>query len=102
MIVRILGDNQYRLEERHLQQMAALDNRLLEAVHADDYVRFSALLRQVVHFIREHGQLVSNEELVASDLIVPAPDMTLHEAKKYLAQSVGEDKSSQPAFVRAR
>jgi hypothetical protein len=89
MIVRILGDNQYRLEERYLQPLAALDNRLLEAVHADDHVRFAALLRQVVQFIREQGQPLAHEELVASDLLVPAPDMTLHEAKRYLEQPVG-------------
>jgi hypothetical protein len=88
MIVRILGDNQYRLEERHLQQLAVLDNRLLEAVHADDHVHFAALLRQVVQFIREQGQPLANDELVASDLLVPAPDMTLHEAKRYLEQPI--------------
>jgi hypothetical protein len=89
MIVRILGDNQYRLEERYLQQLAALDNRLLEAIHADDHARFAALLRQVVQFIREQGQPLANDELFASDLIVPAPDMTLHEARRYLEQPVG-------------
>ena len=89
MIVRILGDNQYRLEEHHLQQLAALDNRLLEAVHADDHDRFVALLQQIVLFIREQGQPLANDELFASDLMVPAPDMTLHEAKRYLEQPIG-------------
>jgi hypothetical protein len=78
MIVRIMGDNQYRLEERHRPQIAALDHR---SVHADDHVHFSALLHRWC--------TIRDEELVASDLLMPAPDMTLHEAKKYLEQSVG-------------
>ena len=88
MIVRILGEQQYRLDETQMQAIARLDNQLLEAVHQDDHTHFSALLDQLVRLIRQNGQLVSNEELVASDLIVPAPDMTLHEARRYLEQSI--------------
>ena len=88
MIVRILCENQYRLDETHMPAMARLDNQLLEAVHQDDHIQFSRLLHQLVHLIRENGQLVSNEELIVSDLIVPAPDMTLHEARKYLETSI--------------
>lgn len=89
MIVRILGDNQYRLEDCYLRQIAALENRLLEAVHADDHIRFSALFDQLVQFVRASSQPLSNDELVASDLIVPALDMTLHETKRYLERPVG-------------
>lgn len=88
MIVRILGEQQYRLDETHMQAIARLDNQLLEAVHQDDHAQFSFLLHYLVQFIRANGQLVPNEELVTSDLIVPAPDMTLHEARRYLEQPI--------------
>lgn len=88
MIVRILSDNQYRLDEQHKPALAQLDNRLLEAVQQDDQVAFSRLLSQLVRLIRENGQLVPHHELVASDVIVPAPDMTLHEAKQYLRSPI--------------
>lgn len=88
MIVRILSDNQYRLDERYKSALAQLDDRWLEAVQQDDEVAFSRLLLQLVQLIRENGQLVSPDELVASDVIVPAPDMALYEAKHYLRSPI--------------
>jgi hypothetical protein len=88
MIVRILSDNQYRLDDPHKPAFAQLDDRLLEAVQQDDQVAFAHWLSQVVRLIQENGQPVPPHELVASDLIVPAPDMTLLEAKHYLKSPV--------------
>ncbi|HEY7414350.1 MAG TPA: hypothetical protein VH593_04090 [Ktedonobacteraceae bacterium] len=88
MIVRILGENQFRLDESHMQPIAALDNRLLEAVHEDDHQAFSGLLQQLVQYVREYGQQIPDEEVIASNLIIPAPDMSLHEAKRYLENAV--------------
>ncbi len=84
MIVRILSENQYRIDDSHMQAIAGLDNELLEAVHQSDHDHFHSLLNQLLNLIRQNGQQVPDEELVTSDLIVPAPDMTLAEAKKYL------------------
>ena len=84
MIVRILSENQYRIDDGHMPAIATLDNELLEAVHKDDHAHFHSLLNQLLTLIREHGQAVPDDELVTSDAIVPAPDMTLAEAKKYL------------------
>lgn len=84
MIVRILSENQYRIDDGHMQAIATLDNELQEAVHKDDHQHFHSLLNQLLNLIRQHGQEVPTDELVTSDLIVPAPDMTLAEAKKYL------------------
>jgi len=84
MIVRILSENQYRIDDSHMQAIAELDNELLDAVHQDNHDHFHRLLNQLLNLIRQHGQQVPDEELVTSDLIIPAPDMTLAEAKKYL------------------
>ena len=84
MIVRILSEDQYRLDESHMQAISRLDNELLEAVHNDDHAHFHSLLAQLVELIRQHGQPLPIDELATSDMIVPAPDMTLAEAKKYL------------------
>lgn len=84
MIVRILSEDQYRIDESHMPAIAKLDNELLEAVHKDDHAHFQSLLTELVGIIRQHGQPLPIDELATSDLIVPAPDMTLAEAKKYL------------------
>ncbi len=84
MIVRILSEDQYRIDESHMPAIAKLDNELLEAVHKDDHAHFHSLLTQMIELIRQHGQPLPIDELTTSDLIVPAPDMTLAESKKYL------------------
>ena len=87
MIVRILSENQYRIDEKHMEAIATLDNELQEAVHKGDHEHFHSLLTQLLTLIRQNGQQVPDDELVTSDLIVPAPDMTLAEAQKYLEAS---------------
>jgi hypothetical protein len=84
MIVRILSENQYRLDDRHKPAIAQLDNRLLEAEKQDDQADFAQLFSQLARLIQENGQLVPPHELVASDVIVPAPDMTLQEVQHAL------------------
>ena len=84
MIVRITSENQYRVDDSHMAAIAKLDDELLEAIHKDDHAHFHSLLNQLLTLIQQHGQQVPDDELVSSDLIVPAPDMTLAEAKKYL------------------
>ncbi len=83
MIVRILSENQYRVDDAHMAIIARLDDDLQEAIHQNDHARFHTVLNQILELIRQHEE-VPAEELVTSDLIVPAPDMSLEEAKKYL------------------
>jgi hypothetical protein len=83
MIVRILSENQYRVDDAHMATIAKLDDDLQEAIHKADHAHFHTLLNQLLALIRQHEQ-VPADELVTSDLIVPAPDMSLEEARKYL------------------
>lgn len=81
MIVRIMGDNQYRIEDGHQAEISKLDNDLYAAIKAEDSTRFTTLLAQLTAFVREKGSVVPDEELVPSDLMVPAADMTMAEAR---------------------
>ena len=83
MIVRILSENQYRVDDAHMATISTLDDELQEAIHTNDHARFHSVLNQVLALIRQNDE-VPAEELVTSDLIVPAPDMSLEEARKYL------------------
>ncbi len=87
MIVRILSENQYRLDDAHWQAITKMDNQLEEAASKGDEAQFGALLEQLIGFIREHGQVVPNEELVTSQLLIPPPDMQMAEARKYFEEN---------------
>jgi hypothetical protein len=93
MIVRILGDNQYNFPDELADQLDKMDDPLTDAMDTDDEDLFNTTLAKVVAFVRDNGTVVPDEEVVPSSVIVPAPDMTLAEAKKYLHQT-GEPTAS--------
>lgn len=84
MIVRILSDNQYRLDDGLLPEVDRLDDALEAALAGGDDATFAATLGQIVAYVRTHGQPVPEVEVVKSDLIVPADDMTREEAHALL------------------
>lgn len=84
MVVRILTDNQYRLGDEHLQEIHQLDDQLVHAMDTGDDARFHQALQSLVGLVKNQGTLVPMEEVVPSDVIVPAPDMSLTEAHQLL------------------
>src|SRR5262249_25448983 len=83
MIVRIMSDNQYRMTDEQMKEFDLLDNDLEDALNNNDDVAFQASLQRLTDYIHGNGQVVPTEELVQSDLIVPATDMSLDEAKQH-------------------
>jgi hypothetical protein len=81
MIVRILSEGQYRVEGSTLEEIHRLDEELMTAMTHDDADRFHELLHQVAGLVRS-GQELPPDHLVESDLILPADDTTLEEAKQ--------------------
>jgi hypothetical protein len=80
MIVRISGDNQYRLEGVD-GQVNDLDNAVVAAVEAGDEQRFHTAYDELLSFVRSHGTPLAEDELEGSDLILPPSDISLSEAQ---------------------
>ena len=87
MIIRILSENQYRLDDAHKDALLNLDEDMLVAIDTNNEARFEGLLKQLLAFVQEKGEQVPDGELVTSDMIVPAPYMSLEEARKYLEEN---------------
>jgi hypothetical protein len=85
MIVRILGEGQYRVPDRLVEDMNAVDDRLEKAVAAKDQEAFSTELAALVDLVRK-GAAVGDDELVASEAVIPDPDTTLDEARRLLSE----------------
>jgi hypothetical protein len=79
MIVRISGEDQYRLADED-GQIAALDDAVVKAVEGGDASAFDASFKALLDHVRS-GQRVGEEELEPSDLILPPADITLAEAE---------------------
>ena len=84
MIARIMTENQYRLTDEDATALDQMDDPLHEAIKSGDERVFAAELEKVVAFVREKGTVIPVEEVVPSDVIIPAPDMTVTEARQYL------------------
>ncbi len=82
MIVRILTEGQYELDEKQYEQLNRYDNTLVELVEAGDAVRFSSTFQELLRFVRSSGRRLADEELAPSTLILPAPDSTMDELKQ--------------------
>lgn len=81
MIVRIATEGQYRVASSLLDRLNELDNQLVQFVANGDQDSFCSVLGSMIGLVRQQGAVVPVEELVASDVILPAPDTTLEEAR---------------------
>lgn len=84
MIVRILTHGQYDVPDEALVQLNEVDERIVEAVDAGDADAFAAALGQLVDVVLAKGSPVPIDELVSSDLVLPAPDASLAEVQALL------------------
>ena len=80
MIVRISGEDQYRLDEDLHARLNELDAAVVGAVDAGDEATFKSSFTQLLDFVRSNGSVVGDEEIETSDLILPPDDITLAEA----------------------
>jgi hypothetical protein len=95
MIIRIMADNQYRVKPEHEAEIARLDGELDAAVQANDEAKFRGALQELIQHVHDEGTVVPDEELVPSDVMIPAADMTLADAKEVLTKSAALHPSGQ-------
>ena len=81
MIVRISGEQQYRVPDSDEESLNRLDNSIVEAVENDDEQGFRSSFKEMLELVRESGEPLPEDELVPSDLILPPEDLSLDEAK---------------------
>ena len=86
MIVRILGEGQYRLPASAGDELNVIDNRLEAAVSAGNEDEFAKELAALVAVVRSRGEALADDELVASDAVLPDPDTTMDEARRLLSE----------------
>jgi hypothetical protein len=85
VIVRIATQGQFKVEDSVVDKLNDIDNQIVDVVAAGDEAGFAALLSSLLNVVTSSGEAVAQDELVASDLILPSPDTTLEEAKLLFA-----------------
>jgi hypothetical protein len=84
MIVRIMGEGQYRLDDSLAPRLAELDSATEDAFAANDQQAMHAALESLAAAVRLNGKRLPDDSLDESDSIVPPVDLTLEEAHKLM------------------
>jgi hypothetical protein len=82
MIVRISGEDQYRLEDSDAERVNELEQAVIAATDACDEAAFAKTLPELLDYVRAQGTPVADDELEGSDVILPPADVTLTEAAR--------------------
>ena len=82
MIVRLMGEGQFEIDDEVAKGLNDLDEQAAQAVEAGDEERLSELLRRMAEAVRTNGARVPDEHLDASEAIVPPDDLSLDEARR--------------------
>ena len=85
MIVRLLGEGQFRVDDALIARLNELDDGVSHAVEEGDERALWAGLQALAEAVRAGGEKLSDEELVPSDAIIPPEDLTLDEAHELLS-----------------
>lgn len=85
MIVRILGEGQYRLDDAAFAVVSEIDDRVQAAAEANDEAAFAAALNDLLDAIVESGSELAPDEFEGSDAVIPGHGTTLAEAQDLLS-----------------
>ena len=80
MIVRISGERQYRLDDAEGARLNELEAAVVAIVEGGDEDGFAGAYASLLDFVRSHGTPIAEDELESSDVILPPPDLSFHEA----------------------
>jgi chromosome condensin MukBEF complex kleisin-like MukF subunit len=84
VIVRLMGEGQWRVDDDLAQRLNELDNEVGRAVEEGDQTALGDALRRLVEAVRSSGEKLDDADLSPSDAVVPPEDLTLEEVRELL------------------
>ena len=85
MIVRLMGEGQFRVDDALLTRLNELDAEVTRAVEQGDERALWTSLQALADAVREGGEKLADADLRPSDAIIPPEDLSLEEARELLA-----------------
>ncbi len=86
MIVRLMGEGQFRVDDACLAKLDKLDDSAMEALGRDDEGELDARLDEMWAVVKERGTQLDDADLSPSDLIIPPSDLTLEETRELFSE----------------
>ena len=82
MIVRLMGEGQFRASDELLGRLNALDDQAGVAVDAGNEPELDRVLDEMWQLVQSEGERLADDDLSASDVVIPPSDLTLEETKR--------------------
>ncbi len=86
MIVRVMGEGQYRLDDNVMERLSELDDQAVAAMERDDEVELDRFLEEMADLVRREGSRLPDEDLSPSDAVIPPSDLTLEETRELFSE----------------
>ena len=81
MIVRLMGEGQYRVDDGTSAALNELDDAAIAALERDDEPELDAQLDAMWALVQSKGTRLPDDELTGSDVLIPPSDLTLEETR---------------------
>jgi PspAA-like protein len=82
VIVRVMGEGQFEIDDEVAKGLNELDEQAEQALQTEDQEQLAELLERMAEAVRTNGTRLPDEDLSPSEGIVPPADLTLEEAKE--------------------
>jgi len=87
VIVRVLGEGQYVVDDAHADLLNGLDAGLESAVESGDEAAFRSALADLLAQVRTVGERLPDDALEPSDAVLPDESTSLEEVRLMLTDS---------------
>jgi len=84
VIVRLMGEGQWRVDDDVAARLNELDNEVERAVADGDEAALWRGLQELAEVVRANGVKLDDADLSPSDAIIPPEDLSLDEARELL------------------
>jgi hypothetical protein len=82
MIIRILGEGQFRLDDNLLDRVNKIDNQIVIHVSKGNKEEYAKDLVNLISTVKELAEPLDPVEILPSDIIIPQSDMSFEEARQ--------------------
>ena len=82
MIIRILGEGQFRLDDNLLDRVNKIDNQIVIHVSNGNKEEYAKDLVNLISTVKELAEPLDPVEILPSDIIIPQSDMSFEEARQ--------------------
>lgn len=86
MIVRLMGEGQFRADDDLLGRLNGLDEQAQAAADAGNEPELDRILDEMWQLVQAEGERLADDDLSTSDVVIPPSDLTLEETQRLFSE----------------